>query len=388
MESKITIGYVCETDPRRDRLAWSGLIYKIREAIEQAGFEVVWIPFYEQTRLLKWAARLRWRLYRMGGERRIMAGVHFLPEVYGYAKSIKKNDEFNRCDILFFPRGGQISLFLNTKKPIIYHSDATVYVMVDYYWNNCHPLSVKMACWLEKRASRKAALNVRASKWAADSVVNDCGCDPKRCEVIEFGANFDESDIHPITPYKFGRLEVLFAGVEWERKGGNIAVETVRLLRERGYDAVLNIVGIKDLPEDCLKYDFIIDHGFLNKNDRYDYQKYIHLFNSCHLLLLPTQAECAGIVFCEAAGFGMPAYTYATGGTESYVQNGINGYALPITQGALEFANRISKDIETGNMLNLHDGALDLYNERLSWSAWSRHFRIVLNSLLKDNKCV
>jgi len=237
-----------------------------------------------------------------------------------------------------------------------------------------------MASWLERKASQKASLIIRASKWAADSVIHDCGCDPKRCVVLEFGSNFDESDIQPITPYQGGKLEVLFPGVEWERKGGDIAVETVRLLRERGYDAVLNIVGIKELPVYCSEYDFIVNHGFLNKNDKEAYLKYLRLFKSCHLLLLPTQAECAGIVFCEAAGFGIPAYTYATGGTENYVQNGVSGYALPVVQGALEFAERIAKDIELENMIMLHNGALNLYKNKLSWSAWSRRFRDVICS--------
>ena len=165
-------------------------------------------------------------------------------------------------------------------------------------------------------------------------------------------------------------------------KGGDIAVETVRLLRERGYDAVLNIVGIKELPAYCSKYDFIVNHGFLNKNDKESYKKYICLFNNCHLLLLPTRAECAGVVFCEAAGFGMPAYTYATGGTENYVVNGINGYTLSLAQGALEFAERISRDIELEKMVGLHEGALRLYKEKLSWDAWSKHFQKLLNSFL------
>lgn len=374
-EKRFIIGYVCETDPRKDRFAWSGLIYKLREAIEMAGFEVIWIPYSEDTKILKWATRLRWRLYRLGGNKKFLGGVHFLPEAYGFAKSIEKNPDFFRCDWLFFPRGGQIALFLKTDKPIIYHSDATVFVMLDYYWKNCHPLSVKMACWLEKKASQKAALNIRASKWAAESVVKDCGCDSKRCEVIEFGANFDESDIFPIIPYQKGRLEVLFPGVEWERKGGDIAVETVRILRSRGYDAILNVVGINDLPDYCSNYDYVVNHGFLNKNKKDEYKKYLDLFEMCHLLLLPTQAECAGIVFCEASAFGMPVYTYATGGTENYVINGVNGYALSITKGATEFANRISEDIDNGKMFTLHDGALELYKQKLSWKAWAAHFK-------------
>lgn len=39
-----TIGYVTAADPFHDRKAWSGTIYKVREAIENAGFNVFWIP--------------------------------------------------------------------------------------------------------------------------------------------------------------------------------------------------------------------------------------------------------------------------------------------------------------------------------------------------------
>ena len=153
------------------------------------------------------------------------------------------------------------------------------------------------------------------------------------------------------------------------------------MLREKGYDAILHVVGIKELPDYCFDLGYIVNHGFLDKNDTFSYQKYINILGNSHLLLLPTHAECAGIVFCEAAGFGIPSYTFATGGTENYVQNGINGYTLSLSHGAKDFAEQISKDIESGNMLSLHEGALNLYNMKLSWNAWSKHFRNILNSM-------
>ncbi len=36
-----TIGYVTAADPFHDRKAWSGTIYKVREAIENAGVQCV-----------------------------------------------------------------------------------------------------------------------------------------------------------------------------------------------------------------------------------------------------------------------------------------------------------------------------------------------------------
>lgn len=380
-KKQVIIGYVCDTNPFEDRLTWSGLIYKIREAIESAGYQVVWIPYDKSTSLVRLCERIRWRLFQLLGRKQILGGCHFLPETYALAKSVVRNKQFDCCDYLFFPGSGQISLFLKTEKPVLYYTDATVQLMVDYYWYNCHPLSIRMACWLERKACQKAMLNLRASSWATNSVIKDCRCKPSKCVTLEFGANIDSSDIDPIIPYEAGQLRVLFSGVEWGRKGGDIAVDTVRLLREDGYDAVLHVVGIKDLPEYCKDYNYIVNHGFLDKNDVISYRKYIDILRNSHILLLPTQAECAGIVFCEAAGFGLPSYTYATGGTENYVQNGINGYTLSTAEGALEFAKQISKDIETGTLVKLHEGALDLYKEKLSWSAWARRFRKVLDSM-------
>ena len=39
------IGYVSPTNPFTDRKAWSGLTYKVRESIERAGYDIIWIPY-------------------------------------------------------------------------------------------------------------------------------------------------------------------------------------------------------------------------------------------------------------------------------------------------------------------------------------------------------
>lgn len=375
----MTIGYICETNPFTDRNAWSGTLYKIREAIEMAGFKVIWVPFCNTNKLAKLSEKFRWRMYNLLGKKQILGGTHFIPEVYSYSKSIIKNKEFNKCDVLFFPRGGQVGLYLKTNKPIIYYSDATAHIMVDYYWKNIHPLSIKMARHLEKKASQKAFINLRSSQWAINSVINDCKCPASHCFVLEFGANIDASDIKPIVPYKNGQLRILFSGVDWERKGGDIAVETVKILRKNGIDATLHIVGIKKLPAYCNKSDFIINHGFLNKNNPKDYQQYIKIFSKSHIMLLPTQAECSAIVFCEAAGYGLPTYTYATGGTKNYVVNDVNGHALSPTKNASDFAMCILEDIRLNHMQSLHEGALRLYYEKLSWPAWAKHFKRIID---------
>ena len=41
-------GYISKENPFEDRYSWSALIFKIREAIENAGYEVKWIPFEDK----------------------------------------------------------------------------------------------------------------------------------------------------------------------------------------------------------------------------------------------------------------------------------------------------------------------------------------------------
>lgn len=47
------IGYISTQNPYTDKKAWSGSIYKTREAIENAGLEVEWIKISPPGYLIK-----------------------------------------------------------------------------------------------------------------------------------------------------------------------------------------------------------------------------------------------------------------------------------------------------------------------------------------------
>jgi glycosyltransferase involved in cell wall biosynthesis len=123
--------------------------------------------------------------------------------------------------------------------------------------------------------------------------------------------------------------------------------------------------------------------GFLNKSFPEQYDKYIQIVQMCHLFLLPTRAECAGIVFGECSAYGIPIYTYDTGGIGDYVFNEQNGYRLPITAGPEEFAEKIVSTLSVEKQQSLHEGCLRVYRERLSWNVWSNGFRHILQREFK-----
>ena len=370
---KKVIGYVSEKNPFTDRKAWSGTIFKIREGIENAGYEVKWIcsrPNDVSKLLCKGIARLRYKHIKTNYNWQYSRLC---------ARSINKSD-YKGCDYLFVPCSACMLPYLPKDIPVIFYTDTTHRLMVGYYWKKKMPArTVEHGEKGERAGIHRATLNLRSSHWAAESVVKDYGYDPKKTYVIEFGANIDDSDLVPNTlKYTGGSVNILFSGVEWGRKGGDVAVETVRLLNEQGIEARLVIAGVRELPQQYHGLPYIEYVGFLNKNNPEQYRRYVKLWQETNLFLLPTQAECSAIVYCEASAYGVPIFTYDTGGTGDYVIDGVNGYKLPPTATAADFAACIRRNLNAASLQALHEGGLRLYKEKLSWSAWSRRFREIM----------
>lgn len=371
-------GYISRENPFEDKKAWSGLIYKIRESIENAGFDVKWIPFEDNPSFFVKLHNLRLRLLSPGKNRT----GHSVRRVKKIARSINMGGQFQECDFLFIPSGAEILSYIDTDKPSIIYGDATFKIMVDYYFHNISKQNYREGMLMEQNAISKATIVCKASHWALNSVIQDYGKPQSQCHVLPFGANLDDADIVRIKPYTGGRLNVLFSGVDWERKGASIAIDAIADLREKhGVDAHLILCGIDDIPEKYQNREYVDYLGFLNKNHPEQYLKYIEAIKACHLFLLPTKAECAGIVFCEASAYGLPIYTYDTGGIGDYVRNGINGYRLPLGASPADFAQKIYFTLDKDSQQKLHEGCLQLYEDELNWNVWSRKIRDIVDGL-------
>ena len=370
------IAFISEDNPFTDKVAWSGTLFKLRESIERAGCEVEWLPVGLSQRQKGWGLRIFRKLFH-GCPLWDKNALYFRMLANSIDRKRLKNGRF---DFIFFPAFYQMACFLRTDIPSIGHGDATFRGMQDYYWKNLPPMVARMGNRIEKRGLEACHTVVRASDWAAASAVNDYGIDASKVKVLELGANFDFPEKISYQPYvSGGRLNVIFSGVDWQRKGGDVAVWTVALLRERGIDAHLYIMGIRELPDSAKVLDYIEHVGYLNKNNPAEYARYVECFSQGQLFLLPTSAECAGVVFSEASGFGIPSFTYDTGGVPNYVENGVNGYRLPLGAGAQAFADRILEVIDNGSLAALHEGALRKYASNLSWDAWAARFRKIID---------
>jgi len=286
---------------------------------------------------------------------------------------------FHKCDYLFFSGQSLLLSNLKTEKPIIYYSDATFDLTVNYHWRNLASWNIKQGHAIERTALVKSSIVIHASKWANTSAIDFYKTSKTKCHILEFGANLDDNDIEDSETYTTNReLKILFSGTNWERKGAEIAIDTVDFLNKKNIKTKLIIVGVNTVPEKFRNISFIEYVGFLNKNIVQQYEKYISIIKQSHLFLLPTKIECAGIVFCESSAFGLPIFTYDTGGIANYVINGCNGYRLPLSEKGDAFAHKIIECINQNELLKLKKGGQQLYKEKLSWKSWAERFKGVL----------
>src|SRR5207237_7156448 len=162
-----------------------------------------------------------------------------------------------------------------------------------------------------------------------------------------FGANVDRDDV-PKNDEVLSRrvtgghgLNLLFLGVDWKRKGGEIAFEALLDLERRGIDAQLTVCGCVPPPEFRHARMHVIP--FLDKNDKAQRERFVDLLWASDLLFVPTRADCSPIVFSEASAYGLPIVSTATGGVPEIVHDGENGILLPRSARGAEYAERIAE---------------------------------------------
>lgn len=378
-DKEIIVGFISKSNPENKR-ASSGTFHTMARALQNAGFTIQWIPIKDNSlphRLYLKARKLAVTCFPF-----LRIGLPAFPswEAGIYAKSINKA-LLNSCNVLFAPMQSLVVSKLKTNIPIVYLSDATYPLMWNYYWFNLPKRVTRAYEKLEEVALDKAKAIVFPSHWAISSAISDYNQSPEKIHLAYFGPNLQDDRI---TPHSFsykGSLDLLFVGVDWERKGGQVAVDACKWLNQNGIPAVLHIVGIKSLNHDIAVLPFVRDEGFLDKNNPEDYAILVDLYSKSDCFILPTRAECAGICFIEAAAFGLPCFSYRTGGVEDYINDNNTGRLLPTEATGRDFGIAIHETLKTGAMDIFSQKATALVKERLNWKSWSQAVGKAVNAV-------
>jgi glycosyltransferase involved in cell wall biosynthesis len=261
--------------------------------------------------------------------------------------------------------------------PIVYIEDSTLTQLLDFYPGLTGLLDISKAelNHLEKQALHRAALVCYSSEWAAQSARQDYGAPASKLAIIPFGSNYP----YPPTreqaldhaPAADGGCRLFLLGGEWGRKGGPIAYATMVALQRLGIPATLTVVGCAPPDPENYSNPGFTTIAFLNMGVPADQARLHELFSTADFFLMPSRAECAAIAFCDANSFGLPVLTTNVGGIGSFVQEGVNGYMLPLSASGEDFAHHIQQILAVPALYQcLRQQSRELYEQVLNWDVW------------------
>ena len=277
---------------------------------------------------------------------------------------------------------------LKTSLPKVFQTDATFAGIIDQYPELAdYPREyIEEGHRLEREALHNCDLAIYSSQWAARSAIEDYGADPSKVKVIPFGSNLgvdptlQEVEL-AIAERSTKECVLLFVGVHWQRKGGDVAMAAAARLHELGVKVRLHIIGCT--PPVAVLPPYVHVEPFMDKRKPKELAQLVETIRKSHFLILPSQADCTPIVVNECNSLGVPCLTSDVGGLPEMIKDGRNGHMFRTTAGGDEYAAMIMRYMnDRDRYAALARGAFQEHQDRLGWRASGALVRKAIMELL------
>jgi glycosyltransferase involved in cell wall biosynthesis len=307
-----------------------------------------------------------------------------------------------------------IQAFLNKHKPHIVHA------------HNMNYFSKAHACILEEETKKKRKIpliltahnswddmlflqltrdigwdHIIAVSFFIKKELMGIGCDAKRITTIHHGIDIERFKVPARKTYA-GRLKflknktVIFHPARMGlAKGCDISVKAIRLVKRKYPNAVLVLAGTKNIvdwgstQQKDIAYivDLINELGLVHNTfiEMFTLDEMVRLYAIADVCLYPsTVGEPFGLTMLESLASGKPMIVTNSGGMPEVIQDGINGYVVPVrdyeaiatkiiilmddknlrerigTTGRKIVELRFTKEIMTSNNLKVYEKALGM----------------------------
>ncbi len=251
------------------------------------------------------------------------------------------------------------------------------------------PLGAARFAARERLAARQATQVIYGSEWAKTDAVRRFGIAPERVKVQPLGAAWQPEGSDAVVEAAIRsrsrkQLDLVFLSKEWERKGGPLALEIARGLQASGIvgKVTLHVVGCQPSiqPSDA---HLLRSYGMLRRNVPGEAARLQQLLLSSHFLVVPTLAECFGLVFAEAQAFGLPPVSRAVDAVPSIVLDGRTGILQAKQDGPDSYIRRMSVLLENRDVyLAMAFAGRAHFQEKLNWPAFGRGIRNIIEAVL------
>jgi glycosyltransferase involved in cell wall biosynthesis len=152
----------------------------------------------------------------------------------------------------------------------------------------------------------------------SNSIIEDYSCSPDKVSCVYCGANVQVTEDEIFNENRYSNKNILFIGMDWQRKGGPELVEAFRTVLHTYPDATLTIVGCS--PKLNIPGCNVVGRVPLSHVKRY--------FNEASVFCLPSRVEPVAFVCIEAMAHKLPVIASNIGAIPDYLHEGKNGYLV------------------------------------------------------------
>jgi len=184
------------------------------------------------------------------------------------------------------------------------------------------PGARRQATDVQRRVFANAAHVFTLTQWTKQSVLEDFGVDDADVTVVHAGSNLV---IPAGATEPKGRREILFVGIDWERKGGPLLLDAFRLLRRQLPDATLRIVGCSPPVSE----PGVTIEGFLDKGDPLQQERLARFYLGANCFCLPSLFDPFPNAIIEAASVGLATVAIDNGSRREAIIHGQTGALAP-----------------------------------------------------------
>lgn len=389
------IAFVSIHDARSTRSGFTrvnSVNYYMARSLAEAGAEVIHLgPLHD-----------RWEIFNVARERYYR---HFHGKLFNrhrqigtcrrYGRQLERLIAESGADLVLsgLSQGSQPLAYVDCRQPLVVWTDSALACTIGYY----NELNAERSVWsnLEQGLVNEAELMKRVSlllystNWGREGAVRHYGLPQHMAKVALYAANFDqihtaEDIMAAIAARPRDVCRILFVGLDWVRKGGDIVLQTVEMLNQRGLPTQLHIVGCTP-PREVLP-PWVTLHGVIGRDTPENVHRLERLFAEAHFLFTPSRAEAFGHVFSEANAFGVPAITTRVGGLPEVIIDDLNGRLFPLDATIESYADYIESVFrDRGRYERMAQASYGEYATRLNWGAAGRRAYTLLQQFMASH---
>lgn len=297
------------------------------------------------------------------GHKKIRAAFWHTPYIFN---SIKKllTKRLSRENYLFTFQMQSIVDCSIPNTPHFVYTDHTHLANLTYRDYNLKKLYRQEWIDLEKKIYQNASLVFVRSSNILDSLVEQYGIHSEKIKCVFSGSNVVVNEIST-TDKDYSNQNILFVGLEWERKGGPELIEAFKIVLKKFPKATLTIVGAN--PQIQVPNTKII--GKVSPGTLINYYKEASIF------CLPTRLEPFGIAFLEAMQARLPIIGTNIGAVPDFVEDGFNG--LLVEPGDINgISNALIKLLEQPENCRIYgERSKEIADNKYNWQAVGKRIK-------------